>query len=298
MSKKEKVIVTGGAGFIGSHLVDELIKRGFRVHVIDNFAGGKKENKNPKANYHKLDIRKLKKIKPIFKDATFVFHLAALPKVQFSIKNPILTNDVNVNGTLNVLIASKEAKVKRLIYAASSSVYGEQKKFPLCEDFPANPLSPYGLQKHIGELNCRVFSKIHGLETVSLRYFNVYGPRQNTDGAYALVIGRFLKQKKEGRPLTIVPTGRQSRDFTYISDVVRANMLAMRSRKVGKGEVINIGAGKDRSILEVAKIIGGPTVFIKPRIEPKKSLADIARAKKLLGWQPKVTLREGISRLL
>lgn len=295
-NSKKKVIVTGGAGFIGSHLTDALIKKGYRVVVIDDLSNGSLRNVNPKAKFYRKNICNLKSIKPLFKGASFVFHLAALPRVQFSIKNPVLTNNVNVNGTLNVLVASQKAGVKRVIYSASSSAYGQQKDFPLKESLLVNPLSPYGLQKYVGELNCKVFSKIYGLETVSLRYFNVYGPRQNPDGAYALVIGKFLKQKKEGKPLTIVPNGRQSRDFTYIDDVVRANILAMRSRKVGRGEVINIGAGRDRSVLEVAKLVGGPIVFIENRTEPKKTLADITLAKKLLGWSPIVSLEEGLKR--
>jgi len=171
----KKVVVTGGAGFIGSNLVDALIERGFEVHIIDNLSGGKKENINPKAIMHLADITDLKTIKPIFKDAEFVFHLAALPRVLYSIEHPDETNLVNVEGTLNVLIAAAEAKVKKLIYSASSSAYGDQIKMPLTEDLPAMPKSPYGLQKYVGELYCRLWSEIYELPTVCLRYFNVYG---------------------------------------------------------------------------------------------------------------------------
>ena len=297
MNNKIKIIVTGGAGFIGSNLVDELIKRNFEVHVIDNLATGEKKNINIAAIFHKADITQLKKIKPIFQGAKFVFHLAALPRVQVSIENPNLTNEVNVNGTLNVLIAARDAKVKRVIYSASSSAYGNQKVFPLKESFLASPLSPYGLQKYIGELYCGLFSKIYGLETISLRYFNVYGPRLGTMGSYPLVIGKFLTQKKVGEPLTITGDGQQSRDFTHVYDVVRANLLASQSRQVGHGEVINIGGGQDHSVNQVAKLIGGAVKFIEPRIEPKRTLADISLAKKLLGWQPSIKLEEGIKEL-
>lgn len=292
-----KVIVTGGAGFIGSHLTDALVERGLKVHVIDNLSNGKSEHLNQKAAFHNLDIRELDKIRPVFKDTTYVFHVAALPRVQISIQDPKTTHDVNVNGTFNVLLAAKEAGVKRVIYSSSSSVYGEQEKFPLREDFEARPMSPYGLQKYIGELLCRVFSIVYGIETVSLRYFNVYGSRCDPEGPYALVISRFLKQRAAGEPLTIVPPGTQSRDFTHVRDVVRANLLAMESEKAGQGEAINIGAGNDRTVIELASIIGGPTVFTEPRLEPQRTLADIGRAKELLDWEPNVPLEKGIADL-
>ncbi|MBI2055399.1 MAG: NAD-dependent epimerase/dehydratase family protein [Candidatus Sungbacteria bacterium] len=292
-----KAIVTGGAGFIGHHLVNALCERGFDVHVIDTLATGKRERLNAKATFHEADARDLKSIAPIFAGAEFVFHTAALPRVQPSILNPLTSHDANVNGTLNVLVAARDAGVRRVIYSASSSAYGDQNSLPLKEDMPARPLSPYGLQKYIGELYCRVFSQVYGLETVSLRYFNVYGPGASTEGAYALVIGKFLDQRKKGEPMTIVPDGAQSRDFTHIRDVVRANILAAESPKVGQGEVINIGGGRNRSVLEVAELIGGPKVFIEPRVEPKHTLADISRARELLGWQPEITLEEGIAEL-
>lgn len=297
MRKKTKVVVTGGAGFIGSHLTDALVQKNFEVHVVDNLSTGKRENLNPRARFHQIDIRDAARLKKVFKGAKFVFHLAALARVQPSIKDPIMTNEVNTSGTLTVLFAAKEAGVKRVVYSASSSAYGGQKKFPLKENFPANPLSPYGLQKHIGELYCRLFSQIYGLETVSLRYFNVYGPRAATEGAYTLVIGRFLKQRQQGEPMTIVPDGNQSRDFTHVYDVARANILAMKSAKVGQGEVVNIGGGHDHSVNKVARLIGGPTVFVEPRLEPRRTLADISLAKKLLGWQPRVKLEKGIEEL-
>jgi len=287
---KAVALVTGGAGFIGSNLVDVLVAKGWRVKIIDNLATGKKENINPAAEFFELDIRQLDKIKPIFSGADYVFHFAALPRVQFSIENPAESNDVNLNGTLNVLLAARDAKVKKLVYSASSSAYGNQRKMPLRETMPASPLSPYGLQKYIGELYCKLFSEVYGLPTVCLRYFNVYGKRQALEGAYALVMGIFARQRLAGQSMTITGTGKNRRDFTSVIDVVRANILAAQSKKVGRGESINIGRGKNYSVKELAKIIGGPIVHIAPRLEPKETLANNSLAKKLLGWKPTVDL--------
>lgn len=293
-----KVVVTGGAGFIGSHLVDALVEQGFKVYVIDNLFGGKKENVNKKAVLHVCDIRNLKDISPIIKGTDCVFHLAALPRVQYSIENPEETHEINITGTLNVLLAAKNGGARRVIYSASSSAYGDQKKMPLREDMVALPKSPYGLQKYTGELYCKLFSDVYGLQTVALRYFNVYGPRFNPEGAYALVIGKFITQRKKGQPLTITGDGKQTRDFTHVSDVVRANLLAMKSSKVGHGEVMNIGAGQNLSIGKLAKLIGGPVKHIAARLEPKDTLAETALAYKLLGWKPKVKIEDGIKQLL
>ncbi len=295
---KTKVLVTGGAGFIGSNLVDALVELGYDVHIIDNLSGGKRENVNKKARLHIKDITHIREMETLFKGVHYVFHLAALPSVQYSIEKPLESDEVNVRGTLNVLLASQQAKVKRLIYSASSSAYGDQKVMPLKEDFIAMPKSPYALQKHIGELYCRLFSDIYGLETACLRYFNVYGNRNNSKGPYASVMARFIEQKRKGEVMTITGNGKQTRDFTNVKDVVRANILAMQSNKVGKGEVINIGTGKNVSINEIAKIIGGKIKYIDARLEPKNSLADNSRAKKLLGWSPKVSLEEGIGELI
>jgi len=293
----EKVIVTGGAGFIGSNLVDALIEKGYEVHVVDNLVAGKRENVHTKAVLHEIDIRDLKKLQEVMTGAKYVFHLAALPRVQFSIENPIETNDVNVGGTLNVLKAAKDAGVSKVVYSASSSAYGDQIEMPLREDMPANPKSPYGLHKYIGELYCKLFSDIYGLPTVSFRYFNAYGPRLDPNGAYALVIGLFLRLRKEGKSLTITGDGMQTRDFTHVKDIVRANILAAESDAVGKGEVINIGAGENHTILELAKLIGGEIEYIAPRLEPHDTLADISLAKKLLGWEPTVSFKDGIAEL-
>ena len=287
-----KCLVTGGAGFIGSNLVDTLIERGDEVIIIDNLATGKKENINPQAQFFNEDIRNLEKIKILFNGVDYVFHFAAFPRVQPSIEDPITSNDINLNGTLNVLVAARDAKVKKVVYSASSSAYGNQEKMPLCEDMPAHPLSPYGLQKYIGELYCRLFTEIYSLPTVSLRYFNAYGKRQATEGAYCLVMGIFVQQRLNGEPMTIVGDGEQKRDFTSVVDVVRANILAAESDKVGRGEVINIGQGNNYSVNELAKMIGGPAVRIAPRIEPKETLADNSLARELLGWEPTVKLPE------
>ncbi len=293
----KKYIVTGGAGFIGSNLVDALIERGDEVHVIDNLSGGFESNVNPKATLHKVDIRNLEEIKPLFTGIDGVFHFAALPRVQYSIEHPVETNEVNINGTQNILIASQLAGVKRVVYSASSSAYGDQATMPLVETMLPRPLSPYGMQKYVGEHICRIWSVIHGIETVSLRYFNVYGPRQSSEGAYALVIARFLKQKKDGQKMTITGDGLQTRDFTHVRDVVRANILAMESDKVGKGEVMNIGGGEQHSVLEIAQMIGGEYEFIAPRIEPRHTLADTTLAKTLIGWEPKEDFVKGVEEL-
>lgn len=291
-------LVTGGAGFIGSHLVDALINQGHQVRVIDNFLTGKRENLNPQAELIEEDIRHLEKIKPAFIGMDGVFHVAAWPRVQVSIENPLETNDINVNGTLNVILAARDAKVKRLVYSASSSVYGDSVSMPLKEDMKPNPKSPYGLQKYVGEEYCKLAALFYGLETVSLRYFNVYGPRMAEEGAYCTVIAVFLKQKREGQTLTITGDGAQTRDFTHVRDVVRANILAMIGSKVGQGEVINIGAGNNHSVNEVAAMIGGQVFHIPPRVEPHDTLADNSLARELLGWQPEVDFGEGVAELL
>ncbi|HEY9585370.1 MAG TPA: NAD-dependent epimerase/dehydratase family protein [Candidatus Paceibacterota bacterium] len=299
MANEGKIaVVTGGAGFIGSHLVDELIRRGYAVRVVDNLIAGKKENIHPDAEFFKVDIRNMEALRPIMDGATFVFHLAALPRVQYSIEQPVETHDVNVNGTLNVLLAARDANVKRVVYSASSSAYGDQETMPLHEEMLAQPLSPYGLHKYIGEQYARVFSVVYGLPTVSLRYFNAYGSRFDPEGAYALVIGKFLKLRKNGEPLPVTGDGEQTRDFTHVRDIVSANLLAAESKNVGKGEVVNIGAGREVSINHIAKLVGGRVTHIPARLEPRRTLADNTRAKKLFGWEPRVLLEDGIAELL
>lgn len=295
----KKVVVTGGAGFIGSHLVLELLGLGAEVHVVDNFAGGKKPERIQKcATYHEVDIRDTEALIEICRGAEIIFHLAALPRVQYSIRYPEETNDVNVNGTLSVILAAKEAGVKRIVYSASSSAYGDQKHLPLHEGLMPNPKSPYGMQKYYGEVQMRVASEVWGIETVSLRYFNVYGHGSDPNGAYALVIAKFLRMKQDGKPLTITGDGTQTRDFTHVSDVVRANILASQSEKVGKGEVINIGAGNNVSVNRIAELIGGPIEYVEARLEPQDTLANNSRAKKLLEWEPMVDIEIGITNMI
>jgi len=294
----KKIVVVGGAGFIGSNLVEALVERGDDVYVIDNLCGGKKENVHPKASFYEVDIRNYSDIEDIIKGADTVFHLAALPRVQYSIEHPIETNEVNVGGTLNVLVAANKGGVRRVVYSASSAAYGDQEVLPLKETMEANPLSPYGLQKYIGEKYCKMFNDIYGLSAVSLRYFNAYGKNQDPEGPYSLVIGRFLKLKEEGKNLTIFGDGEQTRDFVNVRDIVRANILAMESEKEVGGEVINIGGGKNCSIKKLAELIGGEIEYLPARIEPKNTLANITKAKELLDWEPTVSLEEGIKELL
>lgn len=295
-----KYIVTGGAGFIGSHIVDQLVAQSHEVHVVDNFLTGKRERVEGKATIYEEDIRNFEKLAPLFKGATGVFHTAAQPRMQYSIKEPRLTNDINITGTLNVLLAARDAGVPRVVYSASSSAYGPRHPMPLHEDMSPEPVIPYAIQKRVGEQYCAMASRFYGLQTVALRYFNVYGPRQTTakDGPYATVIGIFLEQRKNNQPMTIVPDGTQRRDFTHVGDIARANLLAMVSDKVGKGEIINIGTAKNYSVLQVAEMIGGAQEFVEPRQgEVHETLADNTRARELLGWEPKISFEDGIGEL-
>lgn len=279
----QKAVVTGAAGFIGSHLCEALRAGGYEVVSVDIKTGD--------------DVRDTEKMKKLFAGAQYVFHLAALPRVPYSIEHPRETHDHNINGTLSALVAAKEAGVSKFIYSASSSAYGNTERMPLLESMPAHPISPYGLQKYVGELYCRLWSEVYGLPTVSLRYFNAYGPGASDEGAYALVIARFLKQRREGLAMTITGDGTQTRDFTHVRDVVRANILAAESSNVGKGEVLNIGAGKNASVNKIAELIGGPVEHVAARLEPHDTLADNSLAKRLLSWEPAVALEEGIAEL-
>lgn len=298
MAKNKKCVVTGGAGFIGAHIVDALVARGDDVHIIDTFVAGRYENRiNPQATYHEVDIRDYDAIVPVIAGAAYVFHEAALPRVQFSIEHPQETFSVNVDGLVAVLRAAHEGGAKKLVFASSGSVYGDQDVMPLTEEMPGQPKSPYGLQKYIGELTCRVWSEVYQMPTVSLRYFNVYGPRMDPNGAYALAIAKFIAQKSRGEPLTIWGDGTHSRDFTHVRDIVRANLLAAESNQVGKGEVINIGAGHNITVNEVAAAIGGPVVHTEARLEPAHALADNSKAKRLLDWEPQVIFADGIAEL-
>ena len=285
----KKAIVTGGAGFIGSNLVDKLIEQGVEVTILDNLSTGKEENINPKAKFINCDISTASEIDMLFyiNGADVVFHLAALARVQPSIKDPISFNEVNVKGTLNVLLAAHKAKVKRVVYSDSSSCYVNATKFPTPEEHSTNPLSPYGLQKYVGEQYCKMFSEVYNLDTVSLRYFNVYGERMNLEGAYCLVLGIFAQKMLEGKPLTINNDGEQRRDFTYVGDVVEANILAATHKEPLNGEAFNIGNGKEFTVNEIADMLGGEKQYGNKVIEPFRTLADNSKALLMLNWDPK-----------
>lgn len=290
-----KCLVTGGAGFIGSHLVDKLIEQNHKVTVIDNLSAGKKENLNPKAEFYQLDICDFDKIKSLFKGVDFVFHLAAIPRVPVSVADPVNTSRVNILGTVNVFKAGIDAKVKKIIFASSSSVYGDQKKLPLEESMTPNPLSPYALQKLSGEQFAKLFVDLYKVPIVCLRFFNVYGPRIDFNSDYSLVIGKFLKLNTENKPLTIFGDGEQTRGFCYVDDVVEANIKIMESKKIKGGEVINVGSNKSYSINYLSKMIGGEVKYLPPRAgDIRYTQADISLAKKLIGWEPKVNFKDGI----
>ena len=288
-------LVTGGAGFIGSNLVDQLIEDGHRVVIVDDLSTGKLENVNSKAEFlWGNDLSQSNLFFDHIVDIDVVFHLAAKARVQPSIEDPVGFNEVNCDGTLMLLKAAADHNVKRFVFSSSSSVYGNAEIFPTAENHPTNPLSPYGAQKLIGEIYCKMFSEVYGLETVSLRYFNVYGERQVLEGAYCLVMGIFMQQRLNGKPMTINGDGEQRRDFTYVGDVVRANISAATSNLVGKGEVINIGNGDNRSVNDVADMIGGDKVHLDPVLEPKITLADRRFAKELLNWEPTTKIEDWI----
>lgn len=291
-------MVTGGAGFIGSHLTDALIEHGWRVRVVDNFATGRREYVNPAAELIEADIRDLASIAKAFDGVDCVFHTAALPRVPLSIEKPIETHMTNVVGTLNVLVASRDAGVRRVVNSGSSSVYGDQSKLPLSEGMTPNPLSPYALQKLAGEQYARLFHRLFGLQTLTLRYFNVYGRRMASEGAYVTVIGMFLRARRDGKPLMIQGDGEQTRNFTHVSDVVRANLLAMDA-PVADGRALNIGYGRNTSVNQIAAMIGGATVNAPSRAgDVRHTLADVSQAAQILGWQPRVPIEQGLSELV
>lgn len=293
-------IVTGGAGFIGSNLSKSLLEQGHTVHIIDNLSGGTKENLPEGASFYEVDITNKEDIDKTFTSIDTVdgvFHLAALPRVEFSIQNPHETHDANVNGLLNVLIAAKNKGRAKLVFSASSAAYGEPEVMPTHEALPTDPKSPYALHKLVGEQICRMFGNVYELPTVSLRYFNVYGPNCDPNGPYALVIGKFIQMRLKDEPMTITGDGTQTRDAVHVSDVVRANILAMEANDLEHGEIINIGSGENRSINELADMIGGPIEYVEARLEPHDTLADIAKAKKLLGWEPKKSFKDGLDEL-
>jgi UDP-glucose 4-epimerase len=297
-SARRTVLVTGGAGFIGSHLVDALIGRGHAVRVVDNFTNGDRETLNPAAEIIVGDVRNIDSLRAAFHGVDCVFHAAALPRVMLSIERPVETHLTNVVGTLNALIAARDAGVRRFIYSGSSSVYGAQSQLPLTESMAPNPLTPYALQKLAGEQYTRMFNRLFGMETLTLRYFNVYGPRMATEGAYVTVIGVFLRDRLAGRPLTIHGDGLQTRDFTHVRDVVRASLAAMDAT-TADGRALNIGRGKSMSVNEIAAIVGGHVIHDAPRPgDPRDTLADLAAARAVLGWEPEVATEAGVRELM
>jgi len=302
-----KVLVTGGAGFIGSHLTEALLQKGHSVRVLDDFSTGKKENLIFDKEYPSLeiiegDIRHLAICQKAMKDIEYVFHQAALPSVQRSVEDPLGSNAVNVGGTLNILFASREETVKRVIYAASSSVYGDTPTLPKHEEMLPHPLSPYALQKYIGEQYCGLFYQLYGLETVSLRYFNIFGPKQDPNSIYSAVIPKFIDALLQGSPPIIFGDGEQSRDFTYIENVVQANLLAMSAEHL-HGEAINIACAEKTSLNQLVnvlrKILGSKLspVYEEPRKgDVRHSLADIRKGKELLNYKPKVGVGLGLKK--
>jgi nucleoside-diphosphate-sugar epimerase len=296
-------VVTGGAGFIGSHIVEELLRRNETVKVIDNFSTGKRENVKPFEGVAEIidaDISQAKNLAQLLKGTDYVIHQAAIPSVPKSIIDPVKSHEANVNGTLQLLVACREAGVKRVVYASSSSLYGDSPTLPKHEGMMPNPLSPYGAQKLFAETYCQVFTKSYGLETVSLRYFNVFGPRQDATSQYSGVLALFIPAVLEGRRPTIYGDGEQSRDFTYVKNVVEANLLACKAPGVA-GQFFNIACG-DRitvnSMLQhINKITGKDIspVYADARAgDIKHSQADITRAKERLSYEPRVSFEEGL----
>jgi nucleoside-diphosphate-sugar epimerase len=296
--KERVVLVTGGGGFIGSHLVEMLLEYGCMVRVIDTFATGQRERIHPSAELIEADIRHARALIGAFDGVDCVFHTAALPRVPLSIEDPAATHAVNVVGTINVLLAARDSGVRRLIFSGSSSVYGNQPELPLQEDMRPSPRSPYALQKLTAEQYTRLFHQLYGMETLTLRYFNVFGPRMATEGAYLTVISAFLRARQEGKPILIDGDGEQTRDFTHVYDVVRANLMAMDC-PIADGRALNIGQGRSVSVNWVAERIGGPRVYRPARAgDVRHTLADYSRAEEVLGWVPQVSTEEGLDNLI
>lgn len=303
-------LVTGGAGFIGSHLVEELVKRGWKVRVLDNLSTGREENLAAvwdRIEFLRGDLRDAAAVEAAVRGVEVVFHQGALPSVQRSIEDPLTTHEVNATGTLRLLWASRAAGVKRVVYASSSSVYGNTPGLPRREEEPLAPRSPYAASKAEGEVYARLFAELYGLETVGLRYFNVYGPRQDESSPYAAVIPRFIGAALAGRPPVIYGDGEQTRDFTYVADVVRANLLAAEAPGIS-GEVFNIAGGAETSINElftlVRRAVGrlGVMWTVQPLYEParlgevRRSRAEVAKARERLGFRAQVPLEEGLAK--
>ena len=297
----KKVLITGGAGFIGSHLVEFYLNNNVEVIVLDNFSTGRIENLNqfkddPNLSIFECDISK-DNLENYFDNIDYVFHLAALADIVPSIEDPLSYFNANVVGTLNLMQSIKSSKIKKIIYAASSSCYGIPNQYPTNEDAPINPQYPYAFTKNIGEQLIKHWSKIYNIPYVSLRFFNVYGTRSRTSGTYGAVFGVFLAQKLAKKPFTVVGDGKQKRDFTYVTDVVEA--INKSAISVCENEVFNIGSDNTYSINELIALLGGKSNFIPKRPgEPDCTWADISKAKKILDWQPKISLKEGVNKLL
>ena len=291
-------VVTGGRGFIGSHLVDRLVELGHEVVVLDDLSTSEGPPLNPQATLVEGSITDADCVRAVTKGADRVFHLAAWASVPRSVADPVGSHDVNVNGTLNVLQAARENGVGRVVFSSSSSVYGEQEAPLMREDMVPRPMSPYALQKLVGEQYGSMFASLFGLEVVSLRYFNVYGPRQPTQGAYTLVIPLFVKLRDEGKPLTVYGDGRQTRSYNHVSDIVHANVLAADAElPPGENTVLNIGTERETSVNEIAEMIGGEVEHIpNPRgsFEELRKSSDYSKAKAMIGWEPRISLGEGI----
>ncbi|KKS85434.1 MAG: dehydratase-like protein [Candidatus Gottesmanbacteria bacterium GW2011_GWA1_43_11] len=298
-----KTLVTGGAGFIGSHLVEQLLKDGHTVVVLDNFSTGRPENLKQLTKFKKLKLVPLDisdyriNLNQYLMKVDWVFHLAALADIVPSIVNPKIYHRVNVDGTVNMLIAAHSAGVKKFVYAASASCYGIPKKFPTPETTPVHPQYPYALTKYIGEQYTLHWGKVYQLPVVSLRLFNVYGPRSRTSGTYGAVFGIFLAQKLAEKSFTIVGDGTQTRDFTYVTDVTNAFVMAAKSKVVN--EIFNVGTGQPQSVNKLVRLLGGTTTHIPKRpAEPDKTQADIRKIKRLLNWKPAVSFETGVQQLL
>jgi len=302
VTRKPKALVTGGAGFIGSHLVDRLLADGHEVVVLDNYSTGRPQNLahqsgNKALAVFQADIADFQAIKPRFAGVEWVFHLAALADIVPSIERPTDYFHANVVGTESVLEAARAAGVKRFVYAASSSCYGIPDSFPTPETAAIRPQYPYALTKNLGEQLVMHWGEVYGMPVVSTRFFNVYGPRSRTSGTYGAVFGVFLAQKLAGKPYTVVGDGRQTRDFTYVTDV--ADALVRAASSDAKGEIFNIGSGNTYSVNRLVELLGGPVVHIPKRPgEPDCTFADISKIQRQLGWKPKVSLEKGVAEML
>ena len=298
----QRALVTGGAGFIGSHLVEHLLKDGHRVTVLDNLSNGRVANLDhvkghPQLRFHQVDISDLETISSLFEGVTWVFHLAGLADIVPSIEQPLKYHEANVSGTVAVLEAARAAGTQRLVYAASSSCYGIPEQLPTPETAPISPMYPYALSKTIGEQYVMHWAKVYGLPCVSLRLFNVYGPRTRTTGTYGAVFGVFLAQKLAGQPFTVVGDGTQTRDFTFVTDVVDAFVKAAESEV--SGEIFNVGSGDTYSVNRLVGLLEGDVVHVPKRPgEPDSTFADIKKISAALHWQPSVNFEEGVRAML